>query len=301
MSAPLSHCRHAELTRDPAPSRLRLSSRLRNESRITSALTTQERGNVRSEESNIQARLADGDPLGVFWFGLGNVAMIEAAVEVGAEGVVIDVQHGLFDRASLASPPSQDRRSSLSRARRRRYADGDRRALDAGAEGVIVPLVESCRRRRRRPRPQATIRRRAFAPAAAFRPLWRDDYMANAADDDHGRRHDRDAEKHPPMLKHHRHGEERHRLHRRRRSGLSLGWRPAASRINAPARANLKACRKAGKPCGLFTFGGAAAATKIAEGYALTVVHNDVSAVRDAFADAAREFREARAQPTAGR
>ena len=49
-------------------------------------------------------------------------------------------------------------------------------------------------------------------------------------------------------------------------------------------------------PCGTFSFGGESAAARIAEGYAMTVIHNDVSAMMDAFAAEAKAFRKARAK-----
>jgi 2-dehydro-3-deoxyglucarate aldolase/4-hydroxy-2-oxoheptanedioate aldolase len=92
----------------------------------------------------LKNRLSKGEPLGVFWFTLGNVSIIEAAIAAGADAVVIDMQHGLFDRTTLeaaiavvpAGVPCLVRVEDDS-------ATAIGRALDAGAEGVIVPLVET--------------------------------------------------------------------------------------------------------------------------------------------------------------
>src|SRR4051794_6370537 len=92
----------------------------------------------------LKALLKNGKPLGFFWFSLGSVAVIESAVAAGAEAVVVDMQHGLFDRGTFEAaigvvPPhvpclvrvEDDSATAIGRA------------LDAGAEGVLVPLVES--------------------------------------------------------------------------------------------------------------------------------------------------------------
>lgn len=53
----------------------------------------------------------------------------------------------------------------------------------------------------------------------------------------------------------------------------------------------LAACRTAGLPCGIFTFDAAAAAVRRAQGFALTVVANDIDLVGGGFAKAAAAFR----------
>ena len=50
---------------------------------------------------SLKKRLREGRPLGVHWFALGNVALIEMSAAAGAEAIVIDMQHGLFDRLTL--------------------------------------------------------------------------------------------------------------------------------------------------------------------------------------------------------
>ena len=116
---------------------------------------------------SLKRRITDGSGLGVFWLALGNVTLVETAVAAGAEAIVIDMQHGLFDRATLEAAigcvPSEvpclvrtadDTSVSIGTA------------LDAGAEGVIVPLVESARqaaaaarKSNSRPAPQQEPRR----------------------------------------------------------------------------------------------------------------------------------------------
>ena len=75
---------------------------------------------------------------------------------------------------------------------------------------------------------------------------------------------------------------------------LSLETTPG-SELHAKACATvLKACRKAEKPCGIFTFGGKDAAAKIADGYALTIVTDDITEPSNAFRSAASAFAKGR-------
>jgi 2-keto-3-deoxy-L-rhamnonate aldolase RhmA len=82
-------------------------------------------------------------PLAALWMSMGSTTMIELAGAAGADAIVIDVQHGLWDRVSLeiavgAVPPNT---SALVRvAENTALAIGQ--ALDTGAEGIVVPLVE---------------------------------------------------------------------------------------------------------------------------------------------------------------
>ena len=84
-----------------------------------------------------------GESTAGLWLSLGTPAVAELAAESGADAIVLDAQHGLWERATLewavrlASPCPVLVRV----ARNRPELIGA--ALDAGAEGVIVPLVET--------------------------------------------------------------------------------------------------------------------------------------------------------------
>lgn len=98
----------------------------------------------RFAEPTLRRRLADGPALPAIWCMAGSVAAVEAAWESGAELVVIDMQHGLFDRLALeaavgAAPPGAP---TLVRVEAADFA-AIGRALDAGAEGALAPLVET--------------------------------------------------------------------------------------------------------------------------------------------------------------
>lgn len=82
--------------------------------------------------------------IGCYWLSLGSVSLAEFAADAGVDAVVFDGQHGLWDRTSLEQAIGliKDRTTPLVRV-----ADCSRyhisSALDAGAAGVIVPLIET--------------------------------------------------------------------------------------------------------------------------------------------------------------
>jgi 2-keto-3-deoxy-L-rhamnonate aldolase RhmA len=74
---------------------------------------------------------------------MGSTAIVELAGAARADAIVIDMQHGLWDRMSLeaAVGVAESGAPTLVRvAENSALAIGQ--ALDAGAEGVIVPLIE---------------------------------------------------------------------------------------------------------------------------------------------------------------
>lgn len=245
-------------------------------------------------EPTLKARLAGGPPLGAYWFALGNLAIIEAALHAGAEAVVIDMQHGLFDRTTMEAaigivPPSvpclvrveDDTPGAIGRA------------LDAGAEGIIVPLVETAEQAR------AVASASHYPPkgirsGGGIRPL-RDfaSYYGAAAE----------AIAVGVMI------ETRRGLANAKAIAatknvdfvfigtgdlaLSLGTPPGSEMHTRACRKIRDASRAAGTPCGIFTLEAEPAAARLAEGYAMAVVANDVTAIGSYFAGAESAFREA--------
>jgi 2-keto-3-deoxy-L-rhamnonate aldolase RhmA len=98
---------------------------------------------------SLRYRLDKGDTLGVAWLALGSVALCELAARARPDAIVLDLQHGLWERASMehaiAAVPS-DIPVLVRVAENTPLAIGQ--ALDAGAEGVIVPLVETAKQAR---------------------------------------------------------------------------------------------------------------------------------------------------------
>jgi 2-keto-3-deoxy-L-rhamnonate aldolase RhmA len=91
---------------------------------------------------NLRSRLGR-QPLAALWMAMGSTTIIELAGAARADAIVIDMQHGLWDRMSLeaAVGVAGSGVPTLVRvAENSAVAIGQ--ALDAGAEGVIVPLIE---------------------------------------------------------------------------------------------------------------------------------------------------------------
>jgi 2-keto-3-deoxy-L-rhamnonate aldolase RhmA len=245
-------------------------------------------------QPTLKERLSKGEPLGVFWFALGNVSMIEAAIAAGAGAIVIDMQHGLFDRTTLeaaiaVAPPSVP---CLVRVEDD-SATAIGRALDAGAEGVIVPLVETGKQAAR------AVSACHYPPkghrsGGGIRPLRQAGYMAAAAD----------AVAVGLMIETKTGLANAAAIAATKGAdfvfigtgdlALSLGTQPGSAAHSKACGAILRTCRKAGTPCGTFTMSPEAAAAQTADGFWMTVVANDVSAVGGAFAAAASAFNAAR-------
>ena len=52
----------------------------------------------------LRARFARNLPLGVFWMSTGSTAVMEIAAEAAPDAIVIDAQHGLWDRRPSNTP-----------------------------------------------------------------------------------------------------------------------------------------------------------------------------------------------------
>jgi 2-keto-3-deoxy-L-rhamnonate aldolase RhmA len=95
-------------------------------------------------DARLKSRLASGPAVGCHWLTLGAPVLAELAAEAGAETIVIDLQHGRWDREGLenALAAIAGRAPSLVRtADASDFAIGS--SLDAGAHGVIVPMISS--------------------------------------------------------------------------------------------------------------------------------------------------------------
>jgi 2-keto-3-deoxy-L-rhamnonate aldolase RhmA len=92
---------------------------------------------------SLRSRLARKAPLGAFWMSLGSATVVEIAAGAKPDAIVIDAQHGLFDRQTLEHAVGAASRHAgvlVRTSENTPMAIGQ--ALDSGAEGVIVPLIE---------------------------------------------------------------------------------------------------------------------------------------------------------------
>ena len=51
--------------------------------------------------ASLRSRLAQKAPLGAFWMSLGSATVVEIAAGAKPDAIVIDAQHGLWDRQTL--------------------------------------------------------------------------------------------------------------------------------------------------------------------------------------------------------
>ena len=238
---------------------------------------------------SLRAKLATGRPLGALWLSLGSPALAEFAALAAPDLIVIDRQHGLWDRAALEAGVA----ASLSATVMVRLADHQAvsvsEALDAGAEAVLAPLVESASQARdivaaahypprglrsgggvRPGRDFAAYVERArretvvgvmietsagLAAASDIAAVEGVDFVFIGTGD----------------------------------LALSLGEFPKVGAAHGRACAEiLAACRRAGKPCGAFAFSPDMAKAMVAQGFQVVTVGNDIEIVRSGFSAAAR-------------
>lgn len=246
----------------------------------------------------LKPRLLKGQPTGAVWFTLGSVTMVEIASRHAPDAVVIDMQHGLFDRLSLEAAVGASAAPVLVRTRDDAAASiGE--ALDAGAEGVIVPLVETGAAAR------AVAEACRYPPGGnrsggGIRPLA--DFGAHVAGANAGVVAGVMIETAAGVAA----------AAEIATSGvdfvfigtgdlaLSLGTAPGSEAHQGACDSVLAACRAAKIPCGIFAMSAEAAAARIAEGYVLTVASIDLDAYESATRTALATFRDT-ARPPARR
>ena len=95
-------------------------------------------------ENPVLTKLRAGGSVGAMWTTLGAPVIAELMVEQGADAIVFDLQHGLWTRPALESAigMTRDKATPLVRTQDDSYF-GIGYALDSGALGVIVPVVET--------------------------------------------------------------------------------------------------------------------------------------------------------------
>lgn len=233
-------------------------------------------------------------PLAALWMMMGSATMIELASGAGADAIVIDAQHGLWDRASLESGVGAVAPgiSALVRvAENTALAIGQ--ALDTGAEGVIVPLVEDGAEAAR------AVAAARFPPqgtrsGGGVRPLASGflDYCAIA----------NERTVLGLMIETVRGVDNATAIARTPGVdfvligtgdlALSLGAGAGKTARDDACRTVSQACRDSGIPCAIFTATVDDAVARVREGYAMVVAANDVGVVSAGFGDAMRRFRK---------
>ncbi|MGX1309208.1 2-keto-3-deoxy-L-rhamnonate aldolase RhmA [Amorphus suaedae] len=131
--------------------------------------------------AGLRARLDAGDPIGAVWLALGSPAAAEAMTHSRPDAAVFDLQHGLWTRDRLESAiiAVSPRTIPLVRTLSSRTED-IAVALEAGAAGVIVPMVDDVETAR------AAVAATRYPPhgirsAGGIRPLF--DFPAHFAAD----------------------------------------------------------------------------------------------------------------------
>ena len=250
---------------------------------------------IEQEKPFLRERLRQGGALGVFWSVLGSPALVEIAVEAAPDAVVLDAQHGLWSRQAIEQVVGT---VGWKRPVLIRVADGRpvsiSEALDSGAEGVIVPLIET------QEQASSAVAAARFPPhgrrsGGGVRPLKADfmNYYHAAKERTvvgvmietvAGVRNAAAIAATPGID---------FVLIGTGDLGLSLGGIPGSHPDHKQACRSIQdACRDAGVPCAIFTSNADDAVTRRAEGYALVVAANDLDVVASGFGAAMQRFRE---------
>jgi len=241
----------------------------------------------------LRARLARGSPIGAFWMSTGSTAVMEIAAEAAPDAIVIDAQHGLYDRVGLEHAVGlAARRVPVLVRTANASAIAISQALDTGAEGVLVPLIETDEQA------AAAVAAARFPPhgsrsGGGVRPLTHDFARYYAAANDRTvvglmietQRGVRNA----GAIAHTKGidfvfigtGD----------LAVSLGGFPnVGARHEEACQAVLAACRGANVPCGIFTMSAEAAAQRRAEGFAFVTVADDIGVTARGFKAAITKF-----------
>jgi 2-keto-3-deoxy-L-rhamnonate aldolase RhmA len=223
------------------------------------------------------------------WFAMGSIPLVEIGALDYFDTAIIDLQHGLWDRMSahLAVSVLGSKPAIMRVAANTMPAIGE--ALDSGAEGVLVPLVENAEQARTAVA-SATFPEKGVRSGGGVRPL----------SEGFSRYHKRSVN---PLIG----------VMIETAAGvqnaaeiaavpgvdfvfigtgdlaLSLGCFPKIDeRHEAACQSVFAACKNAGVPCGIFTATAEAAAARMEQGYAMSVAANDVDVVLHGFAQAGK-------------
>jgi 2-dehydro-3-deoxyglucarate aldolase/4-hydroxy-2-oxoheptanedioate aldolase len=234
--------------------------------------------------------MASGRCLGVAWLALGSAAVAEMTARAAPDAVVLDLQHGLFDRLSVEAAVAACAPVPVLARVAENAPVAISSALDAGASGVIVPLVETAEEAAR------AVALSHYPPAGrrsggGIRPLA--DFGAY--------RHGIAAGTSVIVMVETRAGYENAAAIAAVPGvdmvfigtgdlSLSLGLAPRSQALEDACTAIRDACAKAGTRCGIFTASPAEAVARRAQGYDLVVSMTDTGLLAEGLAAAARDF-----------
>lgn len=245
-------------------------------------------------------RIASGRCLGVVWITLGSAAMVEIAARSRPDAIVLDLQHGLWERRELEAaigvvPPEIP--VIIRTAENSAQAIG--MALDAGAEGVLVPLIGTAEEARAAVS-YAKLPPHGIRSGGGLRPLA--DFVSYV----------KGADKLVLMVMIETLKGVQNAAEIAAVDGvdmvfigtgdlsLSLGTFPAKLHADSAAWAEIqRACTAALKPCGAFTTSLDAAQQLRAQGYRMVVTTNDLDLLTSGFIRATTGFAASTAQESA--
>ncbi len=250
------------------------------------------------EHPTLKARIASGECLAVSWLALGSVAVTDSAARARPDAIVIDLQHGLWERrdleAAIGMVPSHIP-VIVRVAENTALAIGT--ALDAGAEGVMVPMVETAAQAKQ------SVAFAKYPPhgirsGGGVRPLRNFPAYVKAA-----------GELAVIAMVETAAGLANTRAIAGVKGldmvfigtgdlALSLGTFGGSPAKHIQACADIqRICKTAGVACGTFTGSLAAAVAQQALGYGMVVVANDMDVVSQGFAGASAAFMQAATSP----
>lgn len=233
--------------------------------------------------------LAEG--VGIAWFALGSLPLLEIGAQGGADVALLDFQHGLWTKqdahlaAGLVQLPILVRVADTSIGR-----IGE--ALDSGACGILAPQIDTADQARRVVN-AAHYPPRGVRSGGGVRPLSR------------GFDYNYEHFRHPVigMMMKSAEGVANAQAIAEVEGvdflfvgtgdlALSLGCFPQIDRrLEAAARTVLEACRHVGISCGIFTRTAEAARLKRTEGFQAVVIADDIDVALKGFSRAAQLFR----------
>ena len=241
---------------------------------------------------SLRERIRQGRTLGVSWLSIGSASLAELAARERPDAIVLDLQHGTWDRQTLEAAIGLCGGVPVIARTQDGSASSIGTVLDAGAAGIIVPLVEYAEQA------AAAVSAARYPPhgtrsGGGVRPLSGDfaSYVTNA-----------NRTTFVSVMVETARGVANAAPIAATQGidlvfigtgdlALSLGTFPQFGPRHAEACAAVRAaCRRAGTPCGIFTASSDAAAARAGEGFDLVVTATDIGIVADGFASARRRF-----------